>query len=126
VRHCSFYLVVSLSIDVQVMSSDAELLAIVKDSERLLLQFFDAIESFATHIYGSALPLSSSSFLVWAQYVDQMTTDVKISGIGDSWDVCITAIQLHNTVHPMAYSPIQKCMPFSHEDDQIAISGGNV
>jgi WD40 repeat protein len=108
------------------VSSDAELLAIVEDSEKFLLRFFDAIESSATHIYDSALPLSPSSSLVRAQYVGQISTDVKISGIEESWDACMRTIQLRNNVDPMRFSAIKTCMTFSHKDDLIAVSGGNV
>jgi hypothetical protein len=74
------------------MSSDAGLFAIIKDSERFLLRFFDVIESSATHIYESALHLSPSSSLVRSLYGDQILTDVRISGIDDSWDALIRTI----------------------------------
>jgi WD40 repeat protein len=96
----------------QTMSSDAGLFAIIRDSERFLLRFFDMIESSATHIYESALPLSPLSSLVRALYGDQMPTDVKIGGIDDSWDALIRAIQLHDNAH---------CIAFSHKDDLIAV-----
>jgi WD40 repeat protein len=89
-----------------------------------LLRFFDAIESSATHIYDSALPLSPSSSLVRALYVDQISTDVKISGIEDSWDACMRTIRLHKGFKPIGYTTrMPKCMTFY---DRIAVADTNV
>jgi WD40 repeat protein len=109
--HCS------LIVNAQARSSDADLLAIVQDSERFVLRFFDAIECSASHIYESALPLSPSSSLVRAIYRNQISTDVKFNVIDNSWDTCIRTIRT---------LPIVRCISFSHKDDLIAVGKYNV
>jgi WD40 repeat protein len=101
-----------LSANIQAKTSDTNLIAIVKDSERFVLRFFDAIELSASHIYESALPLSPSSSLVRARYLNQVSTDVNFSIIDDAWDACTRTIQSE-------YGPYFAA--FSHKDDLVAI-----
>jgi WD40 repeat protein len=101
-----------LSANIQTDASDANLLAVVKDSERFVLRFFDVIELSAAHIYESALPLSPSSSLVRATYQDQVPMDTKFRLIDDTWDACIRAIRLQD---------FTRCVKFSHRDDLIAV-----
>jgi WD40 repeat protein len=97
--------------------SDANLIAVVKDSERFVLRFFDAIELSASHIYESALPLSPSSSLVRARYLNQELMNVHFSDIDDVWDACIRTIRPQSHV----YSAV-----FSHKDDLVAIGEAGV
>jgi hypothetical protein len=78
------------------------------------------IEPSATHIYESALPLSPLSSLVQARYMDQTSTDVKIGGIEDSWDVCTRTIRSHKNVEPERFSLRRRFVTFSQKDDRIA------
>jgi WD40 repeat protein len=107
----------SLSVDMQAKASDEDLLAIVKDSERFVLRFFDAIELSAPHIYESALPLSPSSSLVRALYLDQVSMNAKFSGIDDAWDACIRTIRPQDMVF---------CVALSYKDDLIAVGEADV
>jgi WD40 repeat protein len=101
----------------QAAPSDGNLSAMIKDSQRFVLRFFDVMECSALHIYESALPLSPSSSFVRGRYLDQMSTDLKISIIDDSWDACIRAIQSHD----WAYS-----ITFSHKADLLAVGGKDI
>jgi WD40 repeat protein len=82
-----------------------------------VLRFFDAIELSASHIYESALPLSPSSSLVRALYLDQELTNVNFSIIDHMWDACIRTIRFQRGV----YSAV-----FSHKDDFVAIGEAGV
>jgi hypothetical protein len=83
----------------QAAPSDRNLSAMINDSQRFVLRFFEVMECSALHIYESALPLSPSSSFVRGLYLDQMSTDLKISIIDDSWDACIRAIKSHGWAH---------------------------
>jgi WD40 repeat protein len=107
----------SLSANIQAKASDADLIAIVKDSERFVLRFFDVIELSAIHIYKSALPLSPSSSLVQAQYLDQVSKDVKFKVVDKTWDACIRTIRSQSSVHMIT---------FSHKDDLVAVGEEDV
>jgi WD40 repeat protein len=97
--------------------SDVNLIAVVKDSERFVLRFFDAIELSASHIYESALPLSPSSSLVRARYLNQELTNVNFSIIDDAWNSCIRTIRSQRYVCNAV---------FSHKDDLVAIGEAGV
>jgi WD40 repeat protein len=101
-----------LIVNIQAKTSDANLIAVVKDSERFVLRFFDAIELSASHIYESALPLSPSSSLVRARYLNQELTNVNFSIIDDAWNACIRTIRSQRHVRSAV---------FSHKDDLVAI-----
>jgi WD40 repeat protein len=101
-----------MSVKIQDVTSDANFLDLVKDSEKFVLRFFDGIECSAAHIYESALPLSPSSSSVRAVYLDQMSTDVRFSSIDHSWDACTRTIQVEDSA---------RSITFSHNDDLIAV-----
>jgi WD40 repeat protein len=77
-----------------------------------VLRFFDAIEPPASHIYESALPMSPSSSLVRARYLNQVSTNVNFSVVDDAWDACIRTIRSQREV----FSAV-----FSHKDDLVAV-----
>jgi WD40 repeat protein len=99
-------------VDIQAKASDANLMAVVKDSQRFVLRFFEAIELSAAHIYESALLLSPSSSLVRTLYQDQLSMDLKLNDIDDAWDACIRTIRSQSHV---------QCAVFSHKDDLVAV-----
>jgi WD40 repeat protein len=82
-----------------------------------VLRFFDAIELSASHIYESALPLSPSSSVVRARYLNQESANVNFSVIDDAWDSCIRTIRSQTMV---------SCAVFSHKDDLVAVGGRNI
>jgi len=55
---------------IRVELPDTDLLNIMKDGERFILRFFDAIAASACHIYHSALPWSPGSSLIRSLYQD--------------------------------------------------------
>jgi len=97
---------------------DTNLFAIVNDSERFVLRFFDAIEESAPHIYDSALLWSPGSSLVRALYQDQIPQEVKlINGIEQSWDACTREVRTE-----FLLSIYHAQITFSHKDDLIAVT----
>ena len=89
----------------------------MKDSERFVLRFFDAIEVSAPHIYASALLLCPRSCHVRAHYQDQLQTRVKVlNAVDNSWDACIRSIQIRDIMLSVA---------FSHKDDLLAVAEHN-
>jgi hypothetical protein len=94
---------------------DIHLLNIVKDAERFILRFFDAMEVSARHIYHSALPWAPASCLIRTQYQDQISSEVKLfNAIDHSWDAHIRTIKRIGFLSSIA---------FSHKDDLIAVCG---
>jgi WD40 repeat protein len=77
-----------------------------------VLRFFDAIELSASHIYESALPLSPSSSVVRARYLNQESTNVNFNVIDDAWDSCIRTIRSQSVTNSAV---------FSHKDDLVAV-----
>lgn len=81
------------------------------DSERLILEYFDAIRDSPSHIYHSALPLSPSSSWVRECYKSEVVGEVRVlTGLPDQWDACSRTILLED--EPMA---------FAHWGDFIAV-----
>ena len=94
---------------------DTHLFAIVNDSERFVLRFFDVIEASAPHIYDSALLWSPASSLVRGLYRVQIPQEVKLfNAVEESWDACTREVQV-------ADEQVDAIM-FSHKDDLIAVA----
>jgi len=95
----------------QVGLSDTELSAIVNDSERFVLWFFDAIEASVVHIYDLALTWCPRTSLVRKLYQNHIPTNVTLlNSIDNSWDASTRTIQTKDTLVGIAYS---------HKDDLI-------
>ena len=65
------------------------------DSERLILEYFNAIRDSPSHLYHSALPLSPSSSWVRRCYRAEVAGEVRVlMGLSDQWDACSRTIFL--------------------------------
>jgi WD40 repeat protein len=86
----------------------------VKDSDRFVIRFFEAIEASAHHVYHSALFLSPLSSLVRALYREQIPAEPKLlNPIDDSWEAYTIVIP----------TPIISTIAYSHNDNLIGLSG---
>ena len=74
------------------------------DSERLILEYFDAIRGSPPHIYNSALPLSPSSSWLRECYKSEIAREVRVvMGLPDRWDACSRTISLSDGPSAFAY-----------------------
>ena len=74
------------------------------DSERLILEYFDAIRGSPSHIYHSALPLSPSSCWLRECYKSEIAREVRVvMGLPDRWDACSRTISLSDGPSVFAY-----------------------
>ena len=74
------------------------------DSERLILDCFDAIHDSPSHIYHSALPLSPSSSWIRECYRAEVAGEVRmLVGLPDQWDTCSRTIHLGGRTEVFAY-----------------------
>ena len=74
------------------------------DSERLILEYFDAIRGSPSHIYHSALPLSPSSSWLRECYKSEIAREVRVvMGLPDRWDACSRTISLSDDPSAFAY-----------------------
>ena len=82
-----------------------------EDSERLVLEYFDAICDSPSHIYHSALPLSPSSSWLRRCYEAEVAGEIRVlMGLPDRWDTCSRTIHFEGP--PKA---------FAHCGDTIAV-----
>ena len=76
----------------------------VDDSERLILDCFDAIHDSPSHIYHTALPLSPSSSWIRKFYKAEVDGEVRVLvGLPDQWDTCSRTIHLGGSTKASAY-----------------------
>ena len=69
----------------------------VNDSQRLLLEHFDAIRDSPSQIYHSALPFSPSSSWLCMYYRVELSQEVRVvKGIQAEWDMCSRTVTLSN------------------------------
>lgn len=74
------------------------------DSERLILEYFDAIRDSPSHIYHSALPFSPSSSWIRKCYEAEVVGEVRVlMGLPDQWDTCSRTILLEGKPSAFAY-----------------------
>jgi len=97
----------------QINVTDPELSAIVTDSKRFVLRFFDVIEASAPHTYDSALLWCPITSRVRNLYQDDIPKDVRLlNSVENSWDACTRTIETRGWAGSMSYS---------HRDDLIAV-----
>ena len=66
------------------------------DSQRLLLEHFDAISSSPCQIYHSALPLSPSSSWLHNHYATELSKEVRVvQGLPARWGACFRTVVTH-------------------------------
>jgi WD40 repeat protein len=106
-----------LDVNIQAKASDANLIAIARNSGRFVLRFFDAIELSVAHIYESTVSLLPSSSLVRLRYQDQGSKDVNLRVTGDTWDVSVRTIRSQGYV---------SLAVFSHKDGFVAVGEEDV
>ncbi|EIW74932.1 hypothetical protein CONPUDRAFT_112863, partial [Coniophora puteana RWD-64-598 SS2] len=83
-------------------------LALLYDSWRLTLDFFDAINTSALHVYESALPTSpamSQIRFTYAHVLAEATVFVFEEGLDEQWDCALRVVQLENVNDISAVSP---------------------
>ena len=69
----------------------------VNDSQRLLLEHFDAISNSPSHIYYSALPFSPSSSWLRNCYSAELSQGVDVlKGLPAEWGMCSRTVSLHD------------------------------
>ena len=74
------------------------------DSERLILEYFDAIHDSPSHIYHSALPLSPSSSWIRECYRAEVAGEVKVLvGLPGQWDTCSRTIHFGGKINAFAH-----------------------
>ena len=70
----------------------------VDDSQRFLLEHFDAIQGSPSHIYHSALPLCPTSSWLYYHYNTELLQEVKVvKGIPAGWGKCSRTVSLGST-----------------------------
>jgi len=74
------------------------------DSQRFLLEKFDAINNSPPHIYHSALSLSPSSSWLKKCYSAKLSEIVKVvKGLPADWGMCSCAVILDSFTHTLSY-----------------------
>jgi len=65
----------------------------INDSQRFLLEHFDAIQDSPSHIYHSALPLCPTSSWLHDCYSMELSQEVKVvQGLSAGWGICIRTV----------------------------------
>jgi len=88
------------------VSRDSRLLDMARDCFNFATEFFDIINTSATHIYHSALELSPLSSIVRRLYYHQRPTPLPrvVAGAKDSWDQSITRFSGYHVYESCAWS----------------------
>jgi len=69
------------------------------DSQRILLEYFDAIHNSPSHLYHSALPLSPSSSWLCECYSSELSCEVKVvKGLPEKWGMCSRTVLLDHSL----------------------------
>ena len=77
----------------------------VEDSQRFLLEHFDAIQESPSHIYQSALPLCPTSSWLHEHHSMELSQRVKVvKGLPGKWEKCTRTVLLHQSACPEAFA----------------------
>ncbi|KAH7925764.1 WD40 repeat-like protein [Leucogyrophana mollusca] len=83
-----------------------DVLALLKDTQRLVLMFFDPISQSALHVYYTALPLAPTNTLLRKEFQHELTNSFTVTkGLDSEWDGCVRVIHLGDSIHSLAFSP---------------------
>jgi WD40 repeat protein len=101
----------------KIKNPNQDLLDLIDDCERFVLQSFDGVEQSAMHIYHSALSWTPTSSLIWQLYeCELMTETILVNVVGPTWDACIRII-------PVAVGKHVEAVVFSPSGALIAVHG---
>jgi len=74
------------------------------DSQRILLEYFEAISNSPSHLYHSALPLSPSSSWLHECYAAELSQEVRVvEGLQIKWGMCSRTILLGGIPWTLSY-----------------------
>jgi len=74
------------------------------DSQRILLDHFDAIYNTPSHLYHSALPLSPSSSWLHEYYITELSQEVQVvGGLPAEWGTCSRTVLLADRPWAISY-----------------------
>jgi len=96
------------------------------DSQRILLEYFDAISNSPSHIYHSALPFSPSSSWLHECYAAELSQEVRVvEGLPVKWGMCSRTLLLDRTPQTLSYWNNAVAVGYKHRDIFIfdAITG---
>ena len=97
------------------------------DSQRLLLENFDAIHDSPFHLYHFGLPLSPSSSWLHKHYSAEFSK-VVVKGLQAGWGTCSRTVSLKDNLMALAYWKDTIAVGLEHDDIIIldAITGGQM
>ena len=96
------------------------------DSQRILLDNFDAIHDSPSHLYHSALPLSPSSSWLCECYSSELSCEVKVvRGLPAMWGMCSHTVLLDDSLWTLSYWNNTIAVGSEHKDILIldAVTG---
>ena len=74
------------------------------DSQRFLLEFFDAIHNSPSQIYSFAFPLCPSSSWLYNSYTVELSREVKVvKGLPAGWGTCFRTVVLDSSLLALAH-----------------------
>jgi len=87
------------------------------DSQRILLDNFDAIHDSPSHLYHSALPLSPSSSWLCECYSSELLLEVKVvRGLPEEWGMCSRTVLLNDSLWVLSYWNNAVAVGSTHRD----------
>jgi len=96
------------------------------DSQRILLEHFNAISNSPSHLYHSALPLSPSSSWLHECYIAELSQEVRVvEGLPVKWGMCSRTVLLGGILWTLSYWNNTVAVGSAHRDIFIfdAITG---
>jgi WD40 repeat protein len=103
--------------------ADHDLMELMNDAKRFTLQYFDAINESALHVYYSALLFTPRDTLLRKTYQHELgDAFITVSrGLDERWSPCSRVIQLKSIVKSVAFSPDGSHCVSASDDDGVKL-----